>query len=368
MRRRRLLETCAHASVLAAARPLWAAKSAPRVVFLNPGEANERGTGPFWRTVSRFMAQAADALGMQLEVQYAERDHLRMLQQAQALAKRASPTDYVVLVNEKMAARQMLETLAPSGARLLVIHNDLTSEQRREIGNEREQFRHWIGTAVSDNARGGWRLMEELYRQLGRGVQPQILGITGDPSTPVSAERAAGVQEYVEHARRGRIVQLVHSDWSYTDGEQKAHVLLARYPQANILWAANDSMALGALRAVSARGAAVRVGGMGGWPDALDSIAAGGLAATAAGHYLIGAWAMVMLHDYHQGHDFAQHGGPRQVLDYLYVVTPQRVARYRQVLFDSGSALDVRAYSKALHRGGGYDFKLDRLIGRPRAS
>jgi ABC-type sugar transport system substrate-binding protein len=353
--------------VLAAARPLRA-KTAPRVVFLNPGEADERGTGPFWRTVSRFMAQAADALGLQLEVQYAERDHLRMLQQAQALAGRAAPADYVVIVNEKMAARQMLETLARSGARLLVIHNDLTAEQRREIGNEREQLRHWIGTAVSDNARGGWRLMEELYRQLG-AVQPQIIGITGDPSTPVSADRARGVQQYVEQARRGRIMQLVHSDWSYADGEQKANLLLARYPQANILWAANDSMALGALRAVAARRAAVRVGGMGGWQDALDSIAARGLAATAAGHYLIGAWAMVLLHDYHHGHDFAQHGGPTQVLDYLYVVTRQRVARYRQALFAPGAALDVRAYSRALHPGaGGYDFNLDRLIGRPRAA
>jgi hypothetical protein len=44
------------------------------------------------------------------------------------------------------------------------------------------------------------------------------------------------------------------------------------------------------------------------------------------------------------------------------------VARYRQLLFGSSSALDVRSYSKALHRGGGYDFKLDRLLGRPRAS
>jgi ABC-type sugar transport system substrate-binding protein len=367
MNRRRLLCTGVQASALALARPLRA-QSAPRVVFLNPGESVERGTGPLWRTITRFMDVAAKALGLQLEVLYAERDHLLMLRQAEALAQRASAPDYVVIVNEKMAGRQMLETLAKSPSRVFVIHNDLTAEQRREIGNEREQFRQWIGSAVPDNARGGYRLMEALYRQLGR-PEPRIIGITGDPHTPVSLERAQGVQAYVDQARRGRTLQLAHGDWSYADGEHKASVLLARYPDANLIWAANDSMALGALRAVVARAAAVRVGGMGGWPDALESIASGGLAATVAGHYLIGAWAMVMLHDYHRGRDFAEHGGAAQKLDYLYVVDRTSVSRYDQALFRQADALDFKSYSRALRpRSRGYDFRLDRLVHKARTS
>jgi hypothetical protein len=123
------------------------------------------------------------------------------------------------------------------------------------------------------------------------------------------------------------------------------------------------------LRAVQERGAAVRVGGMGGWPDALESIAAGGLAATAAGHYLIGAWAMVMLHDYHHGHDFAEHGGPAQRLDYLYVVNRRSVSRYDEVLFRQADALDFKGYSKVgRSRSRGYDFTLERLVQRARGS
>ncbi|HEU0201804.1 MAG TPA: ABC transporter substrate-binding protein [Burkholderiaceae bacterium] len=362
MDRRNLLLTCAQAGALAAAPPLLRAGSAPRVVFLNPGEPVERGTGPHWRTVSHFMRVAAKALGLDLEVLFAERDHLLMLRQAEEVAGRSNPPDYVVIVNEKMAGRQMLETLASSPAKVLVIHNDLTADQRREIGNERERFRNWIGSAVADNARGGYRLMEELYRQLG-AREPHIIGITGDPHTPVSMERAQGVKDYVDRAGRGRIHQLAFGDWSYADGEQKARVLMARYPNANIIWAANDSMALGALRAVKTRADSIRVGGMGGWPDALESIAAGGLAATAAGHYLIGAWAMVLLYDYHHGRDFAGNGGATQKLDYLFVVNRDRVARYNRLVFEQADALDFKAYSKVLRpRSGRYDFRLEPLL------
>jgi len=343
-----------------------ASQPAPRVVFLNPGESVERGTGPYWRMVAQFMAAVARSFGMQLEVMWAERDHLLMLRQAEEVARRAEAPDYIVIVNEKLAAQQMLRMFERSPTKVFLIHNDLTPEQRREIGNEREQIRNWIGTATTDAARGGYLLMEDLYHQLGQR-EPQVIGITGDRNTPVSLERAEGVKDYVAFAGRGRINQLAFGDWSYADGEQKAHILLSRYPDTNIIWASNDSMALGALRAVRARGAPILVGGMGGWGDALVSVAEGGLAATAAGDYLIGAWAMVMLGDYHQGRDFAAHGGLNQKLDYLYVVNRANVGRFDEVVFKRGDALDFGVYSKLVHpRPGAYEFSLERLLSNPK--
>jgi ABC-type sugar transport system substrate-binding protein len=361
MDRRTVLLAGVQAGLLALAGPV-AAQAAPRVVFLNPGEAVERGTGPFWRMVAQFMATAAKTFGMQLEVLYADRDHLLMLRQAEEVARRTNAPDYIIIVNEKMAAQQMLKTLEGSRAKVLIIHNDLTPAQRGEIGNEREKIRNWIGTATTDNARGGYLLMEDLYHQLG-GREARVIGITGDPNTPVSLERSDGVKDYIAHAGRGRINQLVFGDWSYADGEDKAAILLSRYPDTTIVWASNDSMALGALRAVKARSAPVLVGGMGGWGDALASVAEGGLAATAAGHYLIGAWAIVLLYDYHHGQDFATHGGPAQKLDYLYVLNRDNVARYDQAIFQRRDSLDFSVYSKVLHpEPGRYDFRLQHLV------
>jgi len=332
--------------------------SAPRVVFLNPGEPVERGKGPHWRMTARFMAAAAKTFGMQLEVLYAERDHLLMLRQAESVAQRSNPPDYVVMVNEKLAALRMLQMFARTPAKVLLIHNDLTPEQRREIGNERERMRNWIGTATTDEARAEYRLMEELCRQLG-DREPLVIGITGDRSTPVSLERAQGISDFVARTGRGQILQLAFGDWSDADGESKANVLLSRYPQANIIWGGNDSMALGALRAVKTRGARVLVGGTGAWPNALTSLTEGGLAASMGSHFFIGAWAMVLLHDYHHGVDFAEHGGTVQKLDYLHVVNRDNALQYDQAVYRRDGELDFSAYSKILHpRAGRYDFNL----------
>lgn len=338
----------------------------PRVVFLNPGEATSRGTGPLWLSLSDHMKTAAADLNLQLDVLYAERDHALMLRQAQAVAQRQPSPDYVVVVNEKSLLPQLLERLAPSSAGVLAIHNPVPFEQRQQVGNERERFQHWIGTAVADNDAGGFRLMEELARHLD-GQVPQVLGITGDPATPVSAERAQGVERYLRVSRRGSVLQLVNGDWSLLDAEAKAQVLLARYPQANVLWAANDSMALGALRAAGTP-PRVRVGGMGGWPEALDSIAAGGLIATAAGHMLIGAVAMVLLADHALGTDFATAGLAALRLDYLQVVTRTNLPAYRQAVASGNGRLAWRHLARAGRADAlPYDEALRQLLDRPRA-
>jgi ABC-type sugar transport system substrate-binding protein len=362
MDRRSVLLACARAGFLALAAPSMAQTQLPaRVVFLNPGEPFDRGAGPYWSLVAQSMTAAAKSLGMRLEVLYGERDRVLMMRQAEEVASRSDQPDYIIIVNEKSAAPQLLRMFANSAAKVLLLHNDLSQEQRREIGNEREKIANWIGTITSDARHAAHILMEHLCHRLG-SPEPRIIGITGDPNTPVSMERAQGVEDYVAGAGRGRINQLVFGDWSYADGEQKATVLLARYPDTNIVWAANDSMALGALRAVKARGLSVLVGGMGGWPDALSSVAEGGLAATAAGNFVVGPFAIILLYDYHHGSDFAMHGGVAQQIQYL-IVSPDNVARYESVLMKRIDFVDFSQYSKALHpRPGPYDFNLKDLV------
>jgi ABC-type sugar transport system substrate-binding protein len=206
----------------------------PSVVFLNPGEPEDRGKGLFWPLTAQLMGVAANNLGMDLEVLYAERDHILMLQQAESLSKRANLPDYIVMVNEKQMAPQMLKMFEGTGTKVLLIHNDLTSEQRQEYGNERETMSHWIGSAVTDEKSGTFRMMEELYRMIGTS-EPKVLGITGDRGTPVSNLRAQGVSNYIDQAGRGEQLQLTYSNWGTDDAQNKTEVLLARYPETNII-------------------------------------------------------------------------------------------------------------------------------------
>lgn len=362
MNRREWLRACASAGLAGLATSAAAAAPPPHVVFLNPGEAVRRGSGQHWQVVSRLMAMAAKTFDMRLEVLYAERDHLLMLRQAEEVARRAIPPDYVVMVNEKAVAPAMLRTLARTSSKVLLIHNDLLPEQRAALGDERVGIPNWIGTLTANAHDGAYRLMQYLHQRLGK-QGARVIGITGDPNTPVSLERAAGVEAFLSRVPNARICQLVFSDWSYADSENKANVLLARYPEANIIWAANDTMTLGALHAVQARHANVLVGGMGALPDALASVIDGGLTALVAGDYFIGAWAMVLLHDYHRGKDFAAAGGARQKLDFLSVIHRENAIRFADAVFKREETFDFAQYSKFLRpRPGQYDFNLEYLL------
>ncbi len=89
-----------------------------------------------------------------------------MTQCAQRPPPRRGP-DYVVMVNEKQSALQMMPALARTPAKMLLIHNDLTAAQRQEAGNERERMSQWIGTVTTDEVQAHARLPAELCRQLG---------------------------------------------------------------------------------------------------------------------------------------------------------------------------------------------------------
>ncbi|MDC7234029.1 MAG: ABC transporter substrate-binding protein [Spirochaetales bacterium] len=308
------------------------------------------------------MGVAAETFGLQLEVLYAERDHLLMLKQAEELAGRRTLPDYIIMVNEKQTAPEMLKMFEGRSAKILLIHNDLTHEQRREIGNERERMKHWIGTVTTDEEQGTSRMMEELYRQLG-SREPRVVGITGAKSTPVSMERAQGVSDFMTRSGRGRQLQLVFSNWGTPDAESKAEVLLSRYPETNILWAANFSMALGALRAVQKLNAPVLVGSTAVAPYTMSNLAKEEMAVSLGSHFFIGAWAMVLLNDYHHGLDFSSRGGTRQRLDYLTIINSENASDYYRIVYEEADSLDFSIFSKYLNPSpGNYDFSLEPLM------
>jgi uncharacterized protein YigA (DUF484 family) len=106
--------------------------------------------------------------------------------------------------------------------------------------------------------------------------------------------------------------QQVYGEWNRAKAREQSEWLYQRYPQVRLVWAGNDLMAFGAMESWAERGG--KPGG-----DALfqrhqylgrsnDQTPTGSLAALAGGHFIAGAYALVMLYDYHNGHDFADEG------------------------------------------------------------
>lgn len=283
---------------------------ATSVVFLNPGLSNET----YWVSYSQFMQAAAKDLGLDLRVRYAERDsHTTLVQAREELQGRERP-DYLVLVNEQYVAPQILRIAQGSGVKLLVVNNALTADQMQLLGSRTGI--DLIGSLVADDEQAGYLMLKDMLRQHGRvapGESLDLLAFSGIKTTPVALLREQGMHRALAEHPEVRLRQVVYGEWSRERAFEQATQLFKRYPQTALVWSANDQMALGAMQAFQDSG---RVPGkdalfsaINSSPEILQARLDGRLSSLVAGHFTVGRWAMVLIHDDANGVDIGAHGG-----------------------------------------------------------
>ncbi|MBM7062019.1 ABC transporter substrate-binding protein [Pseudomonas sp. UL073] len=339
---------------------------AASVAFLNPGRADE----PFWRDYSRFMQAAANNLGMQLDIYYSERDRHRMVDQARQLLSGAQRPDYLLFVNEEYAAPEILRLSKSSGVKLFLLHNSLTADQQQLLGQPREKYANWIGSMVANDEEAGFLMADQLIREYqarhGKGAV-DLLAFAGMRLTPVSQAREQGMRRALAAYPEVKLRQMVLGDWSRQRAYEQAQQLLPRYPQTRLIWSANDEMAFGAMRAVQERGGVpgsdVLFSALNSSAEVLQARMDGRVSALVAGHFTLGGWAMVLLHDYDAGVDFAAHGGIDRREPLFRLFDKAQAQRLLQHVQKRGYDLDFRRFSLVGRKGAtDYQFSLQPLL------
>ncbi|MCP1506283.1 ABC-type sugar transport system substrate-binding protein [Pseudomonas marginalis] len=283
---------------------------AASVVFLNPGTSTET----FWVSYAQFMQAAAKDLGLDLRVRYGERDPHNTLTQAREVLQGSERPDYLVLVNEQYVAPQILRMAQGSGVKLLVVTSALTSDQVRLLGAH--DGINLIGSLVADDEQAGYLMLKDMLRQHGRvapGESLDLLAFSGIKTTPVALLREQGMHRALAEHPEVRLRQLVYGEWSRERAFEQATQLFKRYPQTALVWSANDQMALGAMQAFQDSG---RLPGkdalfsaVNSSPEILRERLNGRLSSLVAGHFTVGGWAMVLIHDDAKGVDIGAYGG-----------------------------------------------------------
>ncbi len=89
----------------------------------------------------------------------------------------------------------------------------------------------------------------------------------------------------------------------------------------------------------------------------------GDMELTHGGHFLGGAWAMVLLRDYHDGHDFVIDGDPN-VRFPMMAIDRNNVRSFKAALGDQQwSKIDFSAFTKgAAGQQEGYEFSLAAIL------
>lgn len=353
------------------------AEAALHMSFINPGRSDET----YWLDAARGMQAAADSLGVQLEMRYAERDPLQQIALVRELAARpaAERPDYLIVSGEKGTLVEQIRLATGAGIRTFVAYSSVLGADRAQLGQPRERYPLWLGSLLPDPEQAGYLTARALIAAgpsaatgAGGRAPLALLAIAGDRSTESSVRRNRGLQRALAEQPQVQLLQTVYGDWRRDKAQRQAAELYARYPQARLIWAGNDEMAFGAMDALVAAGgqpgrdrlfSAINTS-----PAAMQAVIDGRLAALAGGHFMTGAWAVVMLHDHARGHDFADEGLELS-LPMFTLFTPELARRYLQRFASGPLDIDFRVYSKhhnrQLHR---YAFSFAHLLDAPVSS
>lgn len=269
-----------------------------KVVFLNPGYPDQNATGSFWANVSQFTQAAANDLNIELVTLYGHRNHVLIKSLAKELV--SLEPDYIVLVNEQNTGAHLVKAIAPYHIPIFFLLNSLNDKELLTLSTREKSM--IIGSLIPNNFNVGEKLAKDLMAVHNASKQnktvAKVLALQGDYTTQAAKERTAGFNSALVESPQHIVIDSTVANWSKQQAYQKVKGLLKR-SRIDIIWAANDAMAFGAKRAIQTSNISypIVVGGINWDIDERDEK----IDISYGGHVVLGAYAMVMLCDMHDG-------------------------------------------------------------------
>lgn len=222
---------------------------------------------PFFVQIKEGAQDEANKLGVDLTVTDAQND---ASQQANQLQNFTSSNVGAIIVNPVDSDAAGPAVRAANKARVPVVAID------RGVNKA-----DTTALVASDNVEGGRLGARALAEKLGgRGT---IVILQGQAGTSASRERGAGFAEGLAAYPGITVAAEQPADFDRTKGLDVMTNLLQAHPDVNGVFAENDEMALGAIKALGAKaGTAVQVVGFDGTPDGLQAVESGTMFASVA--------------------------------------------------------------------------------------
>ncbi len=232
---------------------------------------------PYFVDMRRGAQEAADRLGVVLQVQAAERE-IDVEKQMQ-IVENMIQTGIQALAITPSGSREIVSALVKArDARvpIIVVDTRIDPTAAAAAGVRAETF---VG---SDNYDGGKIAGDYLVKATGGNARVAVL--EGIPGHETGDSRLRGFRDAVKASPGIAIVASQPANWERDQGFNVFQNMLQAHPDIDAVFACSDLMALGAIEAIAAAGktGAIRVVGFDALDDAKKAIAAGTMAASVA--------------------------------------------------------------------------------------
>lgn len=230
------------------------------------GLAISTQNNPFFVELKDGAQKAAAAAGLQLVVVDAQDDPARQISGVEDLIQKKVG---VILLNPTDSSALAGAVQSANNAHIPVVTLDRAVDGANVASH-----------IASDNLAGGAMAAKFLSQQLqGKG---NVLELQGVPGTSAARDRGKGFDD--EAQKDGlKIIAQQPANFDRAQGLSVTENLLQAHPDANAIFAQNDEMALGALRALdSGKHGSIIVVAFDGTPDGIKAVKDGKMAATVA--------------------------------------------------------------------------------------
>lgn len=229
-------------------------------------------TSEFWQSIKSGAEARAAELGVDLTVYAANSEddiegQVNLLENAIGLGYDAIGVAPISNVNLNNVISQATE----KGIYVVNVDEPVDVEHLRGLGGAVQGF------VTTDNVAVGTQAGEFIVSQL--DGPSEVALIEGKAGVASGVDRRDGARAALEAAGM-TVVDSQPADWDRTQAFNLAQNYINKYPNLKAIYAANDTMAMGAFEAVKNSGKDIIVVGTDGNSDAIASVQEGGLAAT----------------------------------------------------------------------------------------
>lgn len=340
------------------------AQTAPLNIILFSPNHNDQD---FWGEVHSFARASAYDLGISLKIIYnATNNRFDYLEQIHNVLSGPNKPDAFMAVSYRRKTQKLLALSTKYQVPVILIINDIPHESRQKIGLPRTHYPTYLAHISPNDSHMSYLLTKYLINQA-RAVDYNntidIVGIAGSRETSDSTNRNQGLLKATEEHDLAQLKQIVYANWKPGEAYLKSKKLIQRHKTLDIIWCASDLMALNARQAIQESRQQIITGGFDWTREAIEGIRLGHIAASVGGHFTDAGYALVLLHDYLNGQDFAQ------VLELSLssssnLIHRGNIEKYYDLLTKKNwQSIDFKNYSRVYHpENDHYDFSIERLL------
>ncbi|WP_022852259.1 ABC transporter substrate-binding protein [Limisalsivibrio acetivorans] len=326
-----------------------------RILWLSslPYDIKTQEPSPFWMRTKYYIEAAAEDLGVEIVHAPYFDDYNLFVNLAKGYLGSNNPPDAVLFHNHKMRGEDVLEIAEEFGVPAFVFNAGFTTDEQ---GEPRGKYKKWIGEILPDDEFAGFVLMEALAeecRLIHKEGTIQAVAFAGGRDSNPSILRVKGMNRYLNGNKGINMRQIFNTDWDPEKVALMIPPLASRYPEVALYWAASDAIAKTTAEQLTRLGYMPGedfvTGGMDWLPEVIHMIEDGTLAASVGGHYIEGAWAVILIHDYLKGVDFAETGRLSFKTE-MFPLTGSNISEFADLIkmqdSDTVKRIDFKAYSR----------------------